>query len=283
MDSTGHPVHMKADGVEHFIDPHPQEHFPFSHSLPTCSPALANWLENPTSIKSNAGNQENEQSFCWSIDQMANLLPADIDETSRPHIDPDAHIAAWSPHRRVLWQRRQHQLQSDIETYFHPSNRIAPSPWDAPHRADAVQRMDCMATWSPQPNTLSPSRLPAPALDPDSMDMSADPPSPIAEESGTMDGSLDCSATLTTTGSLNISLRRRLFERALEGPAAAHLGPHPVCGPPSTELSSQAPPAFAAPRHWLGGPPPLLLSLSPIAPRGRPPLAPLDLSPIRPS
>eukprot|EP00048_Salpingoeca_helianthica_P005188 m.85217 g.85217 ORF g.85217 m.85217 type:complete len:577 (+) comp13503_c2_seq1:134-1864(+) len=116
------------------------------HDPVVCSPALAQWLEHPTSIKSAGDDWSADEDdsfasageggevvatteFCWSIDQLAHFYPADIDEQALTNIDPDRHVAAWTPRRRRQWQRRAVLLQQQIDQFFDPSNRVAPSPW----------------------------------------------------------------------------------------------------------------------------------------------------------
>ena len=119
----------------------------FIHDMPMCSPSLANWLEHPSSVKSVGGSEPelsdsaedeedtedevNTQAFCWSIEQLAHLLPADIDEHSTQYIDPEVQAAGWTPRRRLIWQRRKLKAEREIERFFDPSHRIAPSPWAA--------------------------------------------------------------------------------------------------------------------------------------------------------
>jgi hypothetical protein len=121
------------------------------HDPVLCSPALAQWLEHPSSIPSDGecwsegdsfASATNEEAaaataaaaaaeFCWSIDQLAHFYPADIDEQALTNIDPDRHVAAWTPRRRRQWQRRTALLEQHIDRFFDPANRIAPSPWPA--------------------------------------------------------------------------------------------------------------------------------------------------------
>ena len=162
-------------------------------------------------------------------------MPVAIDEvTGQYHIqDSNARSNTWTPHRRLQHQRLNQRIQTDIEHFFQPTNRIAPSPWS--HTAPAKSLIDTASApinsaipacpWSPvQPNTYSPSllragsRVSAPTTVTASfhgMEISLNSSSDSDFKSEAMSFSSD-----NGSAGSDDSLKRRLFEQNFVAPRA---------------------------------------------------------------
>eukprot|EP00729_Bicosta_minor_P025312 gene25312-27446_t len=78
---------------------------------------------------------EEDGEFRWSIDDLAQLMPVDIEVDAAQYATPSRQLR--SPGAQHRYELAAEQQQAEIEQFFHHSNRIIPSPWVGRHSSSA--------------------------------------------------------------------------------------------------------------------------------------------------